>query len=129
MTMVISVLGAIAAGMVVQAILTIKQTSAFSAAVRELRTHGAVAVGGGGKRYHGGKAFVAIAADPGGRVTKAISLSGWTTFSRPDELDQVQGLPLKQLRRDVPIPLIGTPQRAALQSAAESLHQHLVKVA
>lgn len=129
MTTVLTLLGAIAAGMIVQAVFTFKQTNAFSAAVRELRTHGAVAVGGGGKRYRGGKAFVAIAADPDGRVTKAISLSGWTTFARPTELHHVQRLRLAQLRRDEPIPLIGPRERSALQNAAQTLQAHLVKAA
>jgi DNA-binding transcriptional regulator of glucitol operon len=129
MTLIVSLIGAIAAGMVVQTILTFKQTSAFSAAVRDLRQHGAVSVGGGGKRYRGGKAFVAIAADDRGRVTKAVSLSGWTTFARPTELHHVQGLKLSQLRREEPIPLIRPRERSALQNAAQTLHQHLVKAA
>ncbi len=129
MTTVLYLLGAIAAGMVVQSIFTIKQSNAFSAAVRELRTHGSVAVGGDGKRYRGGKAFVAVAVGPNGQVTKAISLSGWTTFARPTELHQVQGLRLSQLRRDVPIPSVSTTERSALQQAADVLHKHLLKVA
>jgi DNA-binding transcriptional regulator of glucitol operon len=129
MTLVVSLLGAIAAGIVVQMFMTFKQTKAFSAAIRELRKHGTVSVGAGGKRYRGGKAFVGIAADDKGRVTKAVSLSGWTTFARPTELHQAQGLKLSQLRRDEPIPLIGPRDRAALQSAAQILHAHLVKAA
>jgi len=126
---VLSVLGAIAAGMVVQSILAYRQSKAFSAVVRDLRSHGTVAVGGGGKRYRGGRAFVAVATDPHGRVAIAMSLSGWTTFARPIELHQVRGLRLSQLRRDEPIPLVGPPQRLALQDAAQHLHKHLVKAA
>lgn len=129
MTMVLTLLGAIAAGMVVQACLTFKQAAAFRGAVRELRTHGTVSVGAAGKRYRGGRAFVAIAVGPDGRVTKAVSLTGWTTFSRPSNLRYVQGLRLSQLRRDGPIDEIGPGQRSALQGAAQTLHAHLVKVA
>jgi len=129
MTTVLYLLGAIAAGMVVQSIFTIKQSNAFSAAVRELRTHGSVAVGGDGKRYRGGKAFVAVAADPNGRVTKAISLSGWTTFARPTELHQVHGLRLSQLRGEMPIQAVSTTERSALHQAADVLHKHLLKTA
>jgi glucitol operon activator protein len=129
MTTVITLIGAIAGGMVVQMFLTIKQTNAFTKSVRDLRKQGTVSIGGGGKRYRGGKAFVAIAADDNGRVTKAVSMSGWTTFARPTELHHVQGLRLTQLRSDEPIPLIGSRERSALQNAAETLHAHLVKAA
>ena len=91
----------------------------------QLRQHGTVAVGGGGKRYRGGKAFVAIAADDHGRVTKAISLSGWTTFARPVEIPNAAGLKaVAAAPRSTPIPAIDPQQREALQNAAQTLHQH-----
>ena len=129
MNPVIVLIGAIAAGIVVQAILTYRQTVAFSAAVRSLRQYGEVSVGGGGKRYRGGKAFVALAADAEGRVTKAISLSGWTTFARASELPHVRGLKLSRLCRDEPIDQVGRRERSALQNAAETLQKHQVKAA
>lgn len=127
MTLVVSIIGAIAAGIALQMYMTYKQTTAFSSAVRSLRQHGTVAVGGGGKRYRGGKAFVAIAADDRGRVTKAVSLTGWTTFARPVDLPNARGLRLSELRRDEPIPAIDPRQRDALQNAAQTLHKHLTK--
>lgn len=129
LTLVLCVLGAIAAGMVVQSLLAHRQVRSFNAAVKDLRNEGTVAVGGAGKRYRGGRSFVAVATDPHGRVTKAMSLSGWTTFARPIELHQVRGLRLSQLRRDEPIPSVGSSQRSALKDAANYLHQHLVKAA
>jgi DNA-binding transcriptional regulator of glucitol operon len=129
MTLVLSMLGAISLGMVVQMFLTYKQTKAFSGAVRELKQHGTVSVGGGGKRYRGGRAFVAIAADPAGRVTRAVTLTGWTTFARPSRLSSAEGMRLGQLRRESPIPTIRPRERAALQQAAQTLHAHLVTAA
>ena len=129
MTTALILLGAAAAGMIVQAIFAFKQTSAFSAAVRELRRHGSVAVGGAGKRYRGGKAFVAIASDPQGRVTKAISLTGWTTFARPTEVWAVQGMSLASLQRDEPIPSVDLRAQSAFKNAAQTLNRHLSKVA
>jgi glucitol operon activator protein len=129
MTLVVAMLGAIAAGIVLQMYLTYKQTTAFSTAVRSLRTHGAVSVGAGGKRYRGGRAFVAIAADPRGRITKAITLNGLTTFARPAELAAAEGLRLSRLRGDAPIPELRPRERAALQAAAQTLHRHLAKSA
>ncbi|MBA2559320.1 MAG: transcriptional regulator GutM [Propionibacteriales bacterium] len=119
--------GAVVAGLLVQAFLTLRQTSAFSTAVRGLRRHGSVAVGGAGKRYRGGTAFVAIAADDTGRVTKAISLTGWTTLARPRPLPNVEGLRLSQLRDDEPIHAVDPRARSALQNAAQTLQAHVAK--
>jgi glucitol operon activator protein len=127
--LVISLLGAIAAGICIQAFLTYRQTQAFSSAVRGLKQFGTVCIGAGGAKYRGGKAFVAIATDDHGRVTKAITLTGWTTFARPNELHHVQGVRLSQLRREEPLPGVKPKERAALRNAAETLHGHLVKAA
>jgi DNA-binding transcriptional regulator of glucitol operon len=124
---IVALIGAIAAGIVVQSYLTYRQTSAFSAAVRSLRPFGAVAVGGAGRRYRGGKAFVAIAADADGVVTKAVTLGGWTTLARPNDLPDVCGVKLTRLRRDEPLPNVGSRERSALQNAAQTLHAHLTK--
>jgi glucitol operon activator protein len=129
MNPVIYLLGAVVIGMMLQAVTTYRQTSAFSAAVRSLRKHGAVSVGGAGKRYRGGKAFVAIAADSNGTVTKAISLSGWTTLARPREIENVSGLSLSRLRGKAPLPSVDPRVRAALQGAADTLTKHLAKTA
>ena len=120
-------LGAVVAGLVVQAGFTMRQTNAFSAAVRELRRHGSVAVGGAGRRYRGGTAFVAIASDDSGRITRGISLTGWTTFARPRALPQVEGLRLCDLRRGDPIASVDDRARQALQNAAQTLQAHVAK--
>jgi DNA-binding transcriptional regulator of glucitol operon len=129
MNSMILVFGAIVIGMCLQVITTYQQTRAFGAAVRELKTHGEVSIGGGGKRYRGGKAFVAIAAGANGKITKAISLSGWTTFARPRELSNVRGLSLARLRGSQPLPSVAPQMRSALQNAAQTLDKHLAKTA
>jgi DNA-binding transcriptional regulator of glucitol operon len=123
------VLGAVVIGMFLQVYTTYRQTKAFGAAVRELRKHGNMSIGGAGKRYRGGKAFVAIAADANGRVTKAISLSGWTTLARPRELPTVKGLTVSRLRGKGSITAIDPRVRDALQHAAETLNTYLAKAA
>lgn len=123
----ILLLGVVVAGLVVQAAFTMRQTNAFSAAVRDLRRHGSVAVGGAGRRYRGGTAFVAIASDDSGQVTRGISLTGWTTFARPRALPQVEGLPLSQLGRGDPISSVDERARRALQNAAQTLQAHMAK--
>ncbi len=127
MNPIILVLGAVVIGMLLQVCTTYRQTKAFGAAVRELRKHGNISIGGAGKRYRGGKAFVAIAADTNGRITKAISLSGWTTLARPRELPTVKGLSLARLRGNGSVPSIDPRVRDALQHAAETLNTYLAK--
>jgi len=127
MNPVLLVLGAVVVGMFLQVITTYKQTAAFRAAVRDLRKHGNISIGGAGKRYRGGKAFVAIAADANGRITKAISLSGWTTLARPQELSTVKGLSLSRLRGSGSVPSVNPRVRDALQNAAQTLNTYLAK--
>ena len=76
---------AVVGGWVVQLYFTYRQSTAFMADVRELRQHGLVSIGIGGKRYRGGRAYVAMAVQDGA-VTKAITLHGWTTFARAQPL-------------------------------------------
>jgi len=114
-------LTAVVAGWVLQMLMTYRQTDAFNREVRELRRHGTVAVGVGGRRYRGGRAFVALSADEDGRVVRAISLSGWTTFSRATPLPALQGLTVARLRRESPVDVVTKPQREAARAAADTL--------
>ena len=59
---------------------------------------GTVSIGAGGKRYRGGRAFVAIAADDDGVVRDAIRLSGFTTFARAKAAPQLLGLRVNKIR-------------------------------
>ena len=76
-TTALVLLAAVVAGWVVQVYLTYQQSMAFNRSVTALRKHGTVSVGVAGRRYRGGRAFVAIAVDDHGKVADAISLSGW----------------------------------------------------
>lgn len=118
-------LGAVVAGLAVQAWLTYRQGAAFTAAIRQLRRDGKVSVGAAGKRYRGGRAFVALACDDDGRITRAVTLSGWTTFARPTDLAALRGAKVSQLSKGRAIPDLREPQRQAVQQAAEFLQTHL----
>ena len=76
------ILAAVVAGWFVQMYLTYQQSMAFNAQVRGLRSAGTVSVGASGKRYRGGRAYVAVAVDDRRIVRDALVLSGWTTFAR-----------------------------------------------
>ena len=82
----ILLIAAVVAGWMVQMYLTFRQSMAFNREVVALRRRGTVSVGVAGKRYRGGRAFVAIAIDDHGIVRDALTLTGFTTLSRAKPL-------------------------------------------
>ena len=116
-------LGAVVAGWMVQLVLTYRQSMAFNADVRAMRPSGTVSVGAAGKRYRGGRAFVAIAVDDQGVVRDAISLSGWTTFARARRLPALVGQRATRLKGDRDVPGLSLQQRDAARQAATLLLQ------
>jgi DNA-binding transcriptional regulator of glucitol operon len=112
-------LAAVVAGWLVQLWLTYRQSMSFNDDVRRLRHSGTVSVGSGGRRYRGGRAFVALAFDERGVVADAIQLQGFTTFARSRRFTEVLGLKAGQLRGDRDVPGLSTKQREAVRQAAE----------
>lgn len=114
-------LGAVVAGGVVQMLLSSRQSRAFARETATLRSNGQVCVGSGGRRYRGGRAFVALAVDERGTVRDALVLRGWTTAARARPLPEVLGCRVEPLARGQgPADLTG-PAREAAQHAAELL--------
>jgi glucitol operon activator protein len=112
-------IAAVVAGWMVQMYVTYQQAASFSTHVRRLRSQGLVSVGGGGKRYRVGRAFVAIAFDPQTHdVVDAISLQGFTTFARAKAAPDLRGLPVAVLTGDEDIPGLTRQQREAARQAA-----------
>jgi glucitol operon activator protein len=118
MSSTLLILAAVVAGWVVQLYLSYQQQMAFNGRVKQLRASGTVSVGSGGKRYRGGRAFVAIAVDDRGIVRDAISLSGFTTFARARPAPALFDLKLNAIRGDKAIPQISRQQREAARQAA-----------
>jgi DNA-binding transcriptional regulator of glucitol operon len=116
-------LAAVVAGWLVQLWLTYRQSMSFNDDVRRLRPSGTVSVGSGGRRYRGGRAFVALAFDERGVVVDAIQLQGFTTFARSQRFTEVLGLKASQLRGDRDVPGLSTKQRDAARQAAELLRR------
>ena len=114
-------LAAVVGGWVIQLYFTYKQSMAFNHDVRRLRTSGKVSVGVSGKRYRGGRAFVAIAVDDFGIVRDAITLRGFTTFARSRPLPELFGLKVNQVKGTRDVPHISRQQREAARQAAELL--------
>jgi glucitol operon activator protein len=117
------ILAAVVAGWVVQLYLSYQQSMAFNDHVKRLRTSGTVSVGSGGKRYRGGRAFVAIAVDDHGVVRDAITLRGYTTFARPRPAPGLFDLKVSTVRGERSIPQLSRQQREAARQAALLLRQ------
>jgi DNA-binding transcriptional regulator of glucitol operon len=112
------ILAAVVAGWAVQLYLSYQQSMAFNRQVLRLRSSGTVSVGAGGKRYRGGRAFVAIAVDDHGIVRDALGLSGFTTFARARPVPALFDLKLNAVRGERDIPQLSRQQREAARQAA-----------
>jgi glucitol operon activator protein len=120
MTTTMTVLiAAVVAGWVLQLMLAYRQSMAFNDAVRAMRRQGVVSVGVAGRRYRGGRQYVAFAADEQGRVRTALTLRGFTTFARPRPLPALFDTRVTALRGDRAIPQLSRQQREAARQAAE----------
>jgi DNA-binding transcriptional regulator of glucitol operon len=118
MSSTLLILAAVVAGWVVQLFLTYQQSMAFNDRVKQLRASGTVSVGSAGKRYRGGRAFVAIAVDDHGIVRDAISLRGFTTFARARPAPGLFDLKVNAVRGERSIPQFSRQQREAARQAA-----------
>jgi len=110
---------AVVLGWTFQLFLTYRQSMAFNTDARAMRRSGTVSVGAGGKRYRGGRAFVAIAVDEQGVVRDAISLRGFTTFARARTLPALIGMRVNKIRGERDIDGLTKAQRTAARQAAE----------
>jgi DNA-binding transcriptional regulator of glucitol operon len=111
----------IAAMWIFQLYLAVQQSRRFSEALKEIRTPGTTTmVGMGGKRYVGGRAFVALA-HIDQKVTGAKVLSGLTVFSNAKNLDAVVGMSLQELSEGNPIPGHKPKVALAAKNAADTL--------
>ncbi len=115
------ILAAVVAGWFVQMYLTYQQSTAFNAQVRGLRKAGTVSVGASGKRYRGGRAYVAVAVDDHRIVRDALVLSGWTTFARGKALPVLVGAKANQVLGKRDYPGLSKQQREAARQAVELL--------
>ena len=103
-----------------QLILTYKQAMKFNDSLKALRAQGESAVGMGGKRYRGGRAFVAIARQ-GDTVVDARVMTAWTVFAGPKPFPALIGLSLTELAGDGDISQLSRKVRSAAQMAASTL--------
>ena len=110
-------LGAVAAGWLLQLVLAHRQAEAFRRSAAQLRPLGTVSVGVAGRRYRGGRAYVALAVDRRGRVRGATVLRGLTTFARPRPLPGAVGLRADRLAGPAELPGLDRLAREACRQA------------
>jgi len=123
------ILLAVVAGWLVQLYLAYQQSMAFNRRVRELRRSGTVTVGVAGKRYRGGRAFVALAVDDHRIVRDAISLRGFTTFARAKPVPALFDVKVSHILGDRDFPELSRQQREAARQAASMLRQGVDTIA
>jgi DNA-binding transcriptional regulator of glucitol operon len=111
---------AIAVAWVFQLYFTYDQAMKFNETLKPLREQGKTAIGLGGKRFLGGRAFVALA-HKGDTVVDARSMTGFTIFARPKVMPALIGLSLTRLAGDGDIPGVPDKVRKAAQMAASTL--------
>jgi glucitol operon activator protein len=113
-----------------QLALAYLQAKKFQADLRSLRKSGTVAVGMGGKRYRGGRAFVALAADESGVIVDGLVLRGLTVFAKSRPLHAYKGFSLDEVisgTRDVE----NEPKKVkeAAVMSAQHIQDHLTRIA
>jgi len=110
---------AVVAGWMVQMYFTYRQSMAFNREVMALRNKGTVSVGVAGKRYRGGRAFVAIAIDDHGVVKDALTLTGFTTFSRGKTLPALFDVKTSRILAEEQLPGLSPQQHEAARQAVD----------
>lgn len=118
-------IAAIVAGWMVQMYLCYQQSTAFNRQVLALRRRGTVSVGAAGKRYRGGRAFVAIAVDDHGIVRDALSLTGFTTMARGKPVPGLFDVKTSRILSSAPLPGVSTTQHEAAKQAVDLARTHV----
>jgi glucitol operon activator protein len=97
MTYLTKLLLVIAAMWASQLALAYLQAKRFQGDLKALRAKGTVAVGMGGRRYRGGRAFVALAADQSGVIVDGLVLRGLTVFAKSRPLHSYTGFSIEEI--------------------------------
>lgn len=97
MTFLTELLLVIAAMWVAQLALAFMQAKRFQADLKSLRIQGTSAVGMGGRRYRGGRAFVALTANNAGIIQDGLVLKGLTVFANSKKLSNYIGFSLDDI--------------------------------
>lgn len=106
-----------------------KQSKIFQDDIRELRKQGFMAVGMGGRRYRGGRAYVALAANEHGIVQDALVLRGFTIFARSKKLTTYKGFSVAEIASGDRVCLSEKKKvQEAASNSAQFILDHLGKI-
>ncbi len=112
----------IAAMWVAQLAMAYLQAKRFQADLKALRMQGTCAVGMGGRRYRGGRAFVALTADQKEIVVDALVLKGLTVFAKSRKIDKYIGFSLDDI---ISGNRVGVDEKNKVREAAVMSAQHI----
>jgi DNA-binding transcriptional regulator of glucitol operon len=100
-----------------------KQAMYFQKDVSGLRKEGTMAIGMGGRRYRGGRAFVALTTDESGIVKRGMVLKGFTIFARSQALNTYTGFSIEEIASGN---RVVQSEKKKVQEAAQSSAQHIL---
>lgn len=112
----------IAAMWVAQLAMAYLQAKRFQADLKALRMQGTCAVGMGGRRYRGGRAFVALTVNENELVVDALVLKGLTVFAKSRKLNSYIGFSLDDI---ISGNRVGVDEKNKVREAAVMSAQHI----
>jgi DNA-binding transcriptional regulator of glucitol operon len=122
MTYLTKLLLVIAAMWASQLALAFMQAKRFQADLKGLRMQGTCAVGMGGRRYRGGRAFVALTVDENEIVVDGLVLKGLTVFAQSRKLGSYIGFSLDDI---ISGNRVGVDEKDKVREAAVMSAQHI----
>ena len=113
----------------VQLFFAWRQAQRFQKQLTELRKtseNGIVAIGLGGHRYRGGRAYVALVADENGIIKDGLLLTGMTVIAKGKPFADYKGFHIKEIISGDRVAANRKPKViAAAKMAAEHIEGHL----
>ena len=100
-----------------------KQAKIFQEDIRGLRKIGTMAIGVGGRRYRGGRAFVALTCDDSGIVKAGMVLKGFTIFAKSKPLNTYTGFSIEDIASGN---RVVEGEKKKVQAAAANSAQHIL---
>jgi glucitol operon activator protein len=129
MTYLTKLLLVIAAMWASQLAMAYLQAKRFQSDLRALRAKGVTAVGMGGRRYRGGRAFVALAVNESGVVVDGLVLRGLSVFANSKPLTTYTGFSLEEIISGKP-EVQSNPRKIseAAKQSAEHIRDYFARV-
>jgi len=109
----------------VQLFLAWRQAQKFQKELASLRKSiegGTVAIGVGGKRYRGGRAYVALLSNSQGVIEDGLLLSGFTVMAKGKPFTDYKGFHIKDVMSD---DRVAANQKAKITDAARMAAEHI----